>query len=99
MATVTIHLAPNTLLAEFYFTSCAVDLAQKHFEQYTACKPFQTLQSDLDAAEECFDLTNNPSRQQEREALYGRGRSVSVGDVVEVDGCKYLCSSSGWWEM
>lgn len=48
------------------------------------------------AAEEMFDLTNNPSRQAEREQVYGNGRSVSVGDIVEVDGVDFLCSSFGW---
>lgn len=48
------------------------------------------------AAEEVFDLTNNPDRQWEREQVYGRHRSVSVGDIVHVDGADYLCASSGW---
>ncbi|HEX8605111.1 MAG TPA: hypothetical protein VF774_20875 [Pseudoduganella sp.] len=37
-----------------------------------------------DIADELFDLTNNPGRQQEREQKYGRGRSLSVGDIVKV---------------
>lgn len=48
------------------------------------------------AAEEMFDLTNNPSRQGEREVKYGRLRSVSTGDIVTVDGVDYLCCSMGW---
>ena len=51
------------------------------------------------AAEEYFDLTNNPSRQYSREKYYGRGRSLSVGDMVEVDGVLYLCASEGWVEV
>lgn len=47
-------------------------------------------------ADEMFDLTNNPSRQDEREEAYGRGRSLSVGDIVEADGKKLLCCSFGW---
>lgn len=35
-------------------------------------------------ADELFDLTNNPGRQVEREEKYGRGRSLSVGDIVKV---------------
>ena len=50
----------------------------------------------LKAAEEMFDLTNNPSREIERLARYGNGRSVSSGDVVCVDGIDYLCLSIGW---
>jgi hypothetical protein len=50
------------------------------------------------AAEECFDVTNNPARQDEREAVYGRGRSVCVGDVVIIQdsGGAFMCCSSGW---
>lgn len=49
-----------------------------------------------DAAEEMFDLTNNPGRQDEREERYGRGRSLSTGDIVQVDETLYLCCSFGW---
>ncbi len=49
-----------------------------------------------DVAEEVFDLSNNPSRQDEREQRYGRGRSLSVGDIVQVDGQSILCASIGW---
>lgn len=47
-------------------------------------------------ADELFDLTNNPNRQTERERKYGRGRSLSVGDIVQVDDKKLLCCSFGW---
>ena len=47
-------------------------------------------------ADEMFDLTNNPARQDEREESYGRGRSLSVGDIVEAYGKKLLCCSFGW---
>jgi hypothetical protein len=50
-------------------------------------------------AEEVFDLTNNPSREEERQALYGNSRSVSVGDIVNVDGVDWLCCKQGWWRM
>lgn len=53
-----------------------------------------------DVAEEMFDLTNNPSRQTAREYVYGRGRSLSVGDLVELgvemNNEKLLCCSFGW---
>ena len=53
----------------------------------------------LEAAREAFDLTNNPMRQKEREERYGRHRSVSVGDVIEVSGINYFCDSFGWVEI
>jgi len=49
-----------------------------------------------EAAEEMFDLTNNPERQAEREVQYGRGRSLSVGDKVQVGDKEYVCAPSGW---
>ena len=47
-------------------------------------------------AEEMFSLTNNPARQKERELIYGNGRSLSVGDIVIVDGMAYGCAGAGW---
>ena len=49
-----------------------------------------------DAAEEMFDLTNNPGRHEERTQRYGHGRSLSTGDIVQVDETLYLCCSMGW---
>lgn len=48
------------------------------------------------AAEEVFDLTNNPDREEERKKRYGSDRSVSVGDILFVDNDFYLCGSIGW---
>lgn len=49
-----------------------------------------------DIAEELFDLTNNPLRQDERVEKYGRGASLSVGDIVQVDREMVVCCSIGW---
>lgn len=51
------------------------------------------------AAEEVFDLTNNPSREEERTNIFGTGRSLSVGDIVNVDGVDFLCAPSGWVKL
>jgi hypothetical protein len=53
----------------------------------------------MDAAEEAFDLTNNPGRQDEREQVYGRGRSLSTGDIVVVGEEQWVCMSFGWKEL
>lgn len=71
-------------------------LVKEHLSNYKVSKPIVVPFYGEAAAEEAFDLTNNPSRQDEREEKYGRGKSVSVGDVVEVDGINYLCESCGW---
>lgn len=52
-----------------------------------------------DVADEMFDLTNNPGRQVEREMIYGNGRSLSVGDIVIVDGEMFACLSFGWAKL
>lgn len=72
------------------------NLVRTHLAQYTTSAPITVPFVGQDAAEEAFDLTNNPQRQIERLEKYGRGKSVSVGDVVEVDGVNYLCESFGW---
>jgi hypothetical protein len=95
MSTITIKLAPTHLLGQFFFSDCT-DLASRHLPFYTVCDAITVSKAGRDAAEEAFDLTNNPSREDERARLYGARRSVSVGDVVEVDGVDYLCDSFGW---
>ena len=52
-----------------------------------------------DAAEEVFDLTNNPGRCEERFEKYGDGRSLSVGDIVVVGEEQWVCCSFGWKEL
>jgi len=72
------------------------ELVRKHLPRYKVSKHIIVPQYAEAAAEEAFDLTNNPSRQDEREEKYGNGKSLSVGDVVEVNGVNYLCESFGW---
>lgn len=87
-------------MGEFYFTKDARALAQFLLsEGYYDIQATVTLPETLceqDAAEEIFDLTNNPSRQGDREVRYGRHRSVSVGDIVVVNGEFFLCRPNGW---
>jgi len=48
---------------------------------------------------EVFDLTNNPSRWEERMERYGNGRSLSSGDVVRTPEGDFLCCSIGWAKL
>lgn len=98
MSKVTIHLGTRLILREFFFKEDEAKMAliRSELPHYTIGGTFETDLEGQDAAEEAFDLTNNPSRQEEREEKYGRGRSVSSGDVIEVDGVKYVCMSIGW---
>ena len=101
MAVATIRLAPWELIGEFSFKrEFAQSIALRNLAQYTVAGSMGIPGLEGEAvAEEVFDLTNNPSRQDEREELYGRGRSVSVGDIVDVDGQMFLCAASGWNEL
>lgn len=99
MSHIVIKLAPTTLAARLHFDRDPVGLAEVFSDRYVIGGEFDVKESGEEAAEEVFDLTNNPSRQEERELLYGRGRSVSVGDVVVVDKDSYLCANMGWTRL
>lgn len=105
MATVKIKLAPTSLMSVFYMQCKTVQLQTVYnaLSEYTESKWFEVNGDSEDAAEEVFDLTNNPNRQDEREEKYGNGRSVSVGDVVIVNRVfgeeQWLCLSNGWVEL
>jgi hypothetical protein len=100
IAVVTVKLAPAALMGEFYFQrEFAQSIALRNYASYEIRPCFAVDAQGEAAAEEVFDLSNNPFRQDEREQLYGNGRSVSVGDIVEVDGVNYLCAPTGWTEL
>lgn len=92
MATVQVKLAPNAV----FFYGDTLAKVRENYDRYTILPAMTTWMAGEDAAEELFDLTNNPSRQDERIRCYGNGRSVSVGDIVCVDGVDYVCASTGW---
>lgn len=100
MAQAVINLVNAEKLGEFYFTKNMDALAMNYLVEgrYTEYGPyeFDDAMTDEEIAEELFDLTNNPWRQDEREEKYGRGRSLSVGDVVVVNGNVLLCAPTGW---
>lgn len=83
-----------------HFTGSLKDIYSKSYFysplRYTAISTYGSPFSGKEAAEDAFDLTNNPSRDVERQLFVGNCRSVSVGDVVEVDGVEYFCAPMGW---
>jgi hypothetical protein len=106
MAAVKIKHVPASMMIKVYgadpvqFAKDAV--AAGHYAEESQL--FYVLGVSEDAAEEVFDLTNNPGRQDEREQVYGRGRSLSVGDIVEVYNPdfsieQWLCCPCGWKEV
>lgn len=103
MTKVVIKLLDSQHMADFYAANgkSTTEVANSLNGQgkYRSAFSFETDKTGTDAAEEAFDLTNNPSRQSERAKTYGRGRSVSVGDIIEVDDTSYLCAGIGWVEL
>ena len=97
MTKVQILLAPSRLMGEFYFRNKdTVSLIREYHPEYQLAGEFTTHYTGQEAAEEAFDITNNPSREQERNGIYGRKRSVSVGDIIRVDTEEWVCMSTGW---
>ena len=98
-----IFLGNHEVMREAIFAEEKTTFARAAFAagQYTVTAPIDV--GDMpagDVAEEMFDLTNNPSRQEEREQKYGRGRSLSVGDIVCLTtGEMYVCCSFGWEKL
>lgn len=101
MSQVTVKLIDSNFMRDFYFAENTDSIAITMLAEgkYIDSGSFFLDQTGEDAAEEVFDLTNNPSRQREREEYYGRKRSISVGDIVEVDGNLFLCNEVGWKQL
>ena len=98
---VTVKLVLDDFLGEFYFAKDPLALARQLRSEgrYRKAAEFVTLQSDEAAAEEAFDISNNPSCETLRREVFGHFRSVSVGDIVEVNGQEFLCASMGWKKL
>ena len=105
MANATVAFLNRDKMIEYYGTSAQSQLAKKHLKDsgnYADTRPISIDLEGLhgeDAAEELFDLTNNPSRYEECVARCGKTRSLSVGDIVYVDHLTFVCCSFGWKEI
>jgi hypothetical protein len=96
MSVAIIKLRPIHLIISNPYPEVLEVLSNIH--SYKSSLPIETMSSGKAGAEEMFCLTNDPSCQEERDLLYS-GRSVSVGDVVEVDSISFICSAVGWKEI
>ena len=98
--TAVIFQAPAEAMINFY-TGDAVKAAAELIKR-DAYKKIGSIATEFrgeEAAEDLFDLSNNPSRIGERALVWGNYRSLSVGDVVHVDGESWLCCSMGWTKL
>lgn len=98
MAKIRVHLINPKLMGEFYVRKDIEAFAINAFVEgtYESLTAGEIEFTGEEAAEEMFDISNNPYRGSERYEMFGRCRSVSVGDMVEVDGDLYLCAPTGW---
>lgn len=99
MSTVTVKFLPSELMRNFLMAGRdrRMQWVKDNLKNYSDSMTFELVgYNPEDCCEEMFDISNNPSRQVERAKMFGKYRSVSVGDVVVVDGVKWICDSIGW---
>ena len=102
-----ILFAPGWLRRDMYGEKGSMSaLARANIDLYEQFPvTFATEKTGEDAAEEAFDLTNNPSRDEDRRiAGFVNHRSLSTGDVVRVlqfrePVTEYVCLSVGWKKL
>lgn len=102
LVNVVVYGLNSIYMGEIYFNKDKAALAHRLFNEggYNTLWQFVTdARVPEKICEEVFDLTNNPSRQDEREEGYGTGKSLSVGDIVEINDVAYLCDSMGWVKL
>lgn len=105
-AKVLVLLAPEHLQRDLILNRANLgEFVRFNLRDYTTVGSFLTDAADAcQAADEVFDMTNNPNRQEEREYLYGRLRSFSVGDVViymeqGFEQVMLVCAPCGWIKL
>lgn len=99
MSTVTVKFLPSELMRNFLMAGRAhrMQWVKDNLKNYSDSMTFELVgYNPEDCCEEMFDISNNPSRQVERAKMFGKYRSISVGDVVVVDEVKWICDSIGW---
>lgn len=99
MASVRILLMPREMRGTFFLIPKEIENFK--IDRHLILPPMSVHPTDKgeDLAEEMFDLTNNPSRQEERLERYGNGPSLSSGDVVRTEDGDFLCCSYGWKKL
>ncbi len=102
MSKVTVFLVRDAHRVEFFRAGekTQIEAMQKLWGEraYIALHSVEMVLTGEDAAEEMFDLSNNPARAKDRH-LVACNRSLSVGDMVQVDNDRFLCLSTGWFKF
>lgn len=99
--TATVFQIPATAMVDFYTKDGrkALDEFALSGHGYADIFKVPTELTGRAAAEDMFDLSNNPSRDDQRAALWGAHRSLSVGDVVFDGAESWLCLPMGWTKV
>jgi hypothetical protein len=101
MAQVIVKFVDDESIGEFYFPPIQTELVKDLLadSKYRIAAEYYSPLDGEAAAEQAFDISNNPSREDDRLRHFHRQRSLSVGDLVVVDGITFLCASRGWQEI
>lgn len=95
---VVINFCPPTLLREAPFLEPHEfkELLPDYEHTQELTLEFHISVEPQDVCEELFDISNNPARNEFRNILLPHTRSISVGDIVTVEGVNYLCTFDNW---
>lgn len=96
-----VYLNESSASLSFYAADGALDVSRavKAAQEQGAYRWIGTFETDKAgelAAEEMFDLSNNPDRDVERSFRWGSNRSLSVGDIVQINDDRWVCGAIGW---
>lgn len=103
MAKVKIHRLADGNYMRFHRDARIHEQGQKAEALFKAGGHVQLVEFEIEltgqlAAEEVFDLFNNPARFEES-LEYAVVPDFCTGDIAEVDGVKFVCCSIGWHEF
>jgi hypothetical protein len=97
MRNVHVFLAPDHLFGSFeLYRSEALEQVRTNRSSYRLAGMIPTDLVGEDAAEMVFSLANDPSKETIKESMGWTGRSLSVGDIVVVDGVEFVALPVGW---
>lgn len=99
MTTRNVHvfLAPDHLFGSLeFYGSDALEQVRSRRPHYRLVGMVPTDLVGEAAAEMVFGLSNDPSKETAKESMGWTGRSLSVGDIVVVDGVEFVCLPVGW---
>jgi hypothetical protein len=91
-----IYLCPKFVNPIFNTVDGVMEDVKNHIDDYELIATIPTQFDDERGADEMFELTNSPWKIRSRNTLYGLYRSISVGDIVEISGVKFVCCPAGW---